>query len=104
MRLSEIYRQKRKHVDAHHIGKSFLNYTNFPTTFDGSLPSEALAQPLARKDRGILSLSERWRHGHGRHRDLCHGLGQRKEGRHFGDIHGWNVTHHHAADDGCRVQ
>ena len=50
VRLSEIYRQKRKHINAHHIGKSFLNYTKFPTTFDGSLPSEALARLVARKD------------------------------------------------------
>jgi hypothetical protein len=48
MRLSEIYRQKRKHIDAHHIGESFLNYTKFPTTFDGSLPSEAFGAASSR--------------------------------------------------------
>jgi SEC-C motif len=48
MRLSEIYRQKRKHIDAHHIGESFLNYTKFPTTFDGSLPSEAFGAATSR--------------------------------------------------------
>lgn len=48
MRLSEIYRQKRKHIDAHHIGESFLNYTKFPTTFDGTLPSEAFGAASSR--------------------------------------------------------
>ncbi len=48
VRLSEIYRQKRKHIDAHHIGESFLNYTKFPTTFDGSLPSEAFGAASSR--------------------------------------------------------
>src|SRR5262249_35484730 len=44
----EIYRQKRKHIDAHHIGESFVNYTKFPTTFDGSLPSEAFGAASSR--------------------------------------------------------
>jgi hypothetical protein len=48
LRLSEIYRQKRKHIDAHQIGESFLNYTKFPTTFDGSLPSEAFGAASSR--------------------------------------------------------
>ena len=48
MRLSEIYRQKCKHIDAHHIGESFLNYTKYPTTFDGSLPSEAFGAASSR--------------------------------------------------------
>jgi SEC-C motif-containing protein len=48
VRLSEIYRQKRKHIDAHHIGESFLDYTKFPTTFDGSLPSEAFGAASSR--------------------------------------------------------
>jgi hypothetical protein len=48
MRLSEIYRQKRKHIDAHRIGESFFNYTKFPTTFDGSLPSEAFGAASSR--------------------------------------------------------
>jgi hypothetical protein len=48
MRLSEIYRQKQKHIDAHHIGESFRNYTKFPTTFDGSLPSEAFGAVSSR--------------------------------------------------------
>jgi SEC-C motif len=48
VRLSEIYRQKRKHIDAHHIGDSFLNYTNFPTTFDGSLSSETFGAASSR--------------------------------------------------------
>jgi hypothetical protein len=47
-RLSEIYRQKQKHIDAHHIGESFLGYAKFPTTFDGSLPSEAFGAASSR--------------------------------------------------------
>ena len=56
MRLSEIYRQKRKHIDAHHIGESFLNYTKFPTTFDGSLPSEAFGAASSRVKIGEVYL------------------------------------------------
>src|SRR5208337_3307349 len=41
-RLTEIYRQKRKHVDAHHIAEAFVKYPQLPTTFDGSLPSDSL--------------------------------------------------------------
>ena len=56
LRLSEIYRQKRKHIDAHHIGDSFLNYTKFPTTFDGSLPSEAFGAASSRVKIGEFYL------------------------------------------------
>ena len=41
-RLVEMYRQKRKHADAFHIAESFGKYPQLPTTFDGSLPSDAL--------------------------------------------------------------
>lgn len=41
-RVSEAYRLKQKHIDAHHIGESLTKYTQLPTTFDGSLPSEAI--------------------------------------------------------------
>lgn len=47
-RLSEIYRQNQKHIDAHNIGAAFLGYTKFPTTFDGSLPSEAFGRAPSR--------------------------------------------------------
>jgi hypothetical protein len=40
-RLTEAYRRKQKHIDAHHIGDAFAEYTNFPNTFDGTLPSKA---------------------------------------------------------------
>jgi SEC-C motif len=40
-RLSEIYRRKQKHIDAHHISEAFTKYPQLPTTFDGSLPSES---------------------------------------------------------------
>ena len=42
LRLSEMYRRKRKHIDAHHIAEVFVKYPQLPTTFDGSLPSESL--------------------------------------------------------------
>jgi hypothetical protein len=41
MRLTEAYRRKQKHIDAHHIGDAFAQFVSFPSTFDGSLPSEA---------------------------------------------------------------
>lgn len=41
-RLSEIYRQKRKHSDAFDIAEAFAKYLQLPTTFDGSLPSDSL--------------------------------------------------------------
>ena len=41
-RVSEAYRLKQKHIDAHHIGEALTKYTQLPTTFDGSLPSEAI--------------------------------------------------------------
>jgi len=47
-RVSEIYRQRQKHVDAHHIGRALLEYTKFPSTFDGSLPSEAFGAGSSR--------------------------------------------------------
>jgi len=40
-RLSEVYRRKLKHIDAHHIADALTKYGQFPTTFDGGLPSEA---------------------------------------------------------------
>ncbi len=39
--LSEMYRQKQKHNDAHSIAEAIINYCRFPSTFDGKLPSEA---------------------------------------------------------------
>jgi hypothetical protein len=40
-RLFEVYKMKRKHIDAHEIGEALLKYPQLPATFDGSLPSEA---------------------------------------------------------------
>jgi hypothetical protein len=40
-RLSETYRQKQRHIDAYKIGDSLLQYTRFPATLDGRLPSES---------------------------------------------------------------
>jgi hypothetical protein len=39
-RVSEVYRRKQKHIDAHHICTELTEYAKFPVTFDGSLPSE----------------------------------------------------------------
>lgn len=41
IRISEMYRQKQKHIDAHRIGEAIVSYCKFPSTFDGTLPSEA---------------------------------------------------------------
>ncbi|MDO8483266.1 MAG: SEC-C metal-binding domain-containing protein [bacterium] len=38
-RFQDLYRQKKKHIDAHNILQTFKTYTQLPTTFDGSLPS-----------------------------------------------------------------
>lgn len=40
IRVSDAYRAKRKHADAHDIGHSIEEYLRFPTTFDGKLLSE----------------------------------------------------------------
>jgi hypothetical protein len=40
-RLSEAYRLKQKHADVYHIGETLAKYPQLPSTFDGSLPSEA---------------------------------------------------------------
>ncbi len=47
-RLSEAYLNKRKHVDIYNICDALEKYLSFPSTFDGSLPSEAFygAQPI----------------------------------------------------------
>jgi len=47
-RLSETYRRKQKHIDAHHILESFSKYPAIPSTFDGTLPSEAFNDNLQR--------------------------------------------------------
>jgi hypothetical protein len=47
-RVSEAYRLKQKHIDAHHIGEALTKYTQLPPTFDGSLPSEAIEGATSR--------------------------------------------------------
>jgi hypothetical protein len=42
IRISEAYRRKQKHMDAHRILEAFPGYLSFPATFDGRLPSEGL--------------------------------------------------------------
>lgn len=40
-RLSEAHRLKQKHIDAYDVGDALMKYPQLPSTFDGSLPSEA---------------------------------------------------------------
>jgi hypothetical protein len=40
MRLIEAHRRKQKHIDIYNICESLEKYLVFPSTFDGSLPSE----------------------------------------------------------------
>lgn len=48
LRISDSYRRKQKHIDAHAIVQAGNDYLRFPTTFDGRLPSEALADSTSR--------------------------------------------------------
>jgi hypothetical protein len=48
IRLSEGYRRRQKHIDAHMIGEALLTYVSLPSTFDGGLPSERHGSPSAR--------------------------------------------------------
>lgn len=52
IRLSEAYRRKQKHADAHAIVEALQGYLRFPSTFDGSLPSDALNRPSSRVEIG----------------------------------------------------
>jgi hypothetical protein len=47
-RVSEIYRRKQKHIDAHDIMEAFAKYPQLPPTFDGSLPSSLKGKPYDR--------------------------------------------------------
>jgi hypothetical protein len=55
VRVTDAYRAKRKYFDAHEIGQSFLRYLSFPTTFDGSLPSETFGGT-----QGHVKIGERY--------------------------------------------
>jgi hypothetical protein len=55
VRVTDAYRAKRKYIDAHEIGQSFLRYLSFPTTFDGSLPSETFGGT-----QGHVKIGERY--------------------------------------------
>jgi hypothetical protein len=48
IRISDAYRQKQKHIDAHAIGQSIDHYLRFPATFDGRLPSESFGRSTSR--------------------------------------------------------
>ncbi len=41
MRVSEAYRRKQRHIDAYDIGYALKKLLDFPSTFDGRLPSDA---------------------------------------------------------------
>lgn len=57
-RLSEVYRRKQKHIDAHDIAEAFRKYPQLPTTFDGMLPSEAFNKKSQRVMIGETYLFE----------------------------------------------
>ncbi len=40
MRMSDRYKQDKRHPDALSVGQAFTQYLTIPTTFDGELPSE----------------------------------------------------------------
>ena len=44
VRLTDIYRQRRKHADAFQIAEAFMKYPQLRTTFDGSLPCDSHAR------------------------------------------------------------
>jgi len=50
--LVELYRRKQKHIDAINIAESFTHLLKFPTTFDGTLPSEAFGRARNRVQIG----------------------------------------------------
>jgi hypothetical protein len=45
-RLSDVYRRKQKHIDIHNLCEACAKYPQIPTTFDGSLLSEAQGKGL----------------------------------------------------------
>jgi len=49
MRLSEAYTRKQKHIDIYNICESLEKYLLFPSTFDGSLPSDNSGDPSKRR-------------------------------------------------------
>jgi hypothetical protein len=49
MRLSEAYARKQKHIDIYNICESLEKYLLFPSTFDGSLPSDNSGDPTKRR-------------------------------------------------------
>ncbi len=51
-RHSERYRQEQKHADALRIADAFSSYLKLPSTFDGSLPSEAFGRQSSRVQIG----------------------------------------------------
>ena len=51
IRLSDWYRQKQKHIDAHNVMESFRTYPQIPDTFDGRPASEAFSGAESRRIR-----------------------------------------------------
>ena len=43
-RLSEVWRRRQRHIDAHNIADALGKYPQLPTTFDGGLPSESFGR------------------------------------------------------------
>jgi hypothetical protein len=44
LRLFDYYKRRKKHFDAHKIEEAILRYLDFPTTFDGTLPSDTFGE------------------------------------------------------------
>jgi hypothetical protein len=54
-RVSEMYREKKKHADAYRVMEALRGYPSLPLTFDGSLPSEAFSE-----ERNRVLIGERY--------------------------------------------
>jgi hypothetical protein len=52
IRVTDAYRRRKQHSDAHVIGESLQNYSRLPTTFDGKVPSESLGNDEERIKSG----------------------------------------------------
>jgi SEC-C motif len=62
-RLSEVYRLRQKHIDAHEIGIALTKYAQLPSTFDGGLPSESFGGCASRVIIGETYFFESLRDG-----------------------------------------
>jgi hypothetical protein len=64
--LRELFRRRRKHIDAHKVIEAAISYAEFPISFDGSLPShpEGTSKPrIMVGDSYLFTESEDDEHG-----------------------------------------